>query len=43
MDETDCSEFTKADWGFLTGSKYSVHDRDTKFRQSFPDMLETST
>ena len=30
---------TMADWGFLEGCKYLIHDRDTKFCKSFRSMI----
>jgi putative transposase len=30
---------TMADWGFLNGCKYLIHDRDTKFCKSFRSII----
>jgi hypothetical protein len=32
---------TMDEWGFLGYCRYLVHDRDTKYCQSFPDIIES--
>ncbi len=32
---------TMADWGFLSGSKYLIHDRDSKFCKSFRSIIKS--
>ena len=29
------------EWGFLEGCQYLIHDRDTKYCQSFRDIIES--
>ena len=32
---------TMDEWGFLDGCQYLIHDRDTKYCQSFRDIIES--
>ena len=32
---------TMDDWGFLNNCRYLIHDRDTKYCQSFRDIIES--
>jgi putative transposase len=32
---------TMDEWGFLEGCRYLIHDRDTKYCQSFRDIIES--
>jgi putative transposase len=40
MDEAIARNVTMDDWGFIDNCRYLIHDRDTKYGQSFRDIIE---
>ena len=39
--EQQARNMTMEEWGYLRGCRYLLHDRDTKFCQSFRELLKT--
>jgi len=41
--EQQARNVTMEEWGFLRGCRYLLHDRDTKFCQSFRELIESGS
>ena len=41
--EQQARNATMEEWGFLTGCRYLLHDRDTKFCASFRELIESGS
>jgi putative transposase len=41
--EQQARNATMEEWGFLSGCRYLLHDRDTKFCASFRELIESGS